>query len=123
MRPPLNRIDRLITLTRRPHSATYRDNKLIYLEAVTPLSSLPPIVPAPMARPTPPPEIVSPLAHLHTRAGGLGHPLFESLVPHEVHLAIAVYEDRRAEFIKEEIRGRRDALDRLADTSVPPLCS
>lgn len=94
-----------------PLLSLHRDNNLIYLEAVTPLSSLPPIVPATMARPTPPAPITSPLTHLHTSPGGLGQPYFSSLVPYEVHLALSLYADRKYELMKEELSGRAEEMD------------
>ncbi|KAL8287149.1 hypothetical protein RQP46_003601 [Phenoliferia psychrophenolica] len=49
-----------------------KDNRLIYLEAPTPLSSLRALLPASMVKPTPPNEITNPLAYLHNSPGGLG---------------------------------------------------
>lgn len=67
-----------------------------------------------MVKPTSPPEVVSPLAYLHNRAGGLGKPYFETLVPYEVYLAVKVYEDRKEGILAEEIVGRKNELDAAA---------
>ena len=67
-----------------------------------------------MVKPTTPPEVVSPLAFLHNRAGGLGKPYFETLVPYEVYLAVKVYEDRKEGILAEEIVGRKNELDAAA---------
>ncbi|KAM0790387.1 hypothetical protein ACM66B_003269 [Microbotryomycetes sp. NB124-2] len=90
-----------------------KDNDLIYLEAVTPLSALASIVPANMAKSAAPAAVANPVALLHNRApDGLGQPLFSSLVPFEVHQACELYADRRVELFKSDITGRRDQLDK-----------
>lgn len=98
-----------------------KDNDLIYLHAVTPASALPAIVPAAMVKPTTIPELVSPISYLHTGAGGLGRPLFDQLVPIEVHLAVSVYDDRKAELLREQIVGRKDELDAVAQATLGSL--
>ncbi len=98
-----------------------KDNDLIYLHAVTPPSALPPIAPAAMVKPTTIPELVSPIGYLHTGAGGLGRPLFDQLVPIEVHLAVSVYDDRKAELLREQLVGRRDELDAVAQATLGSL--
>ena len=98
-----------------------RDNRLIYLEAVTPLSSLPPIIPASMVKLLAPPEISSPLSHLHNSPGGLGRPFFESLVPQEVSLAVRVWDDRKSAWAKEEVQDRSLELDRQATEQLEQL--
>ncbi|SGY18091.1 BQ5605_C015g07978 [Microbotryum silenes-dioicae] len=96
-----------------------KDNDLIYLSTPTPLSSLPPITPAAMARATTAAEIVSPLDHL--QIGRLGKPLFEGLVPWQVHAAVKVYEDRRDTFIKDEVLVKKGALDALSTRTLQEL--
>ncbi|SCZ90035.1 BZ3500_MvSof-1268-A1-R1_Chr1-3g01736 [Microbotryum saponariae] len=96
-----------------------KDNDLIYLSTPTPLSSLPPITPAAMARATTAAEIVSPLDHL--QIGRLGKPLFEGLVPWQVHAAVKVYEDRRETFIKDEVLEKKGALDALSTRTLQEL--
>ncbi|KAK4705321.1 programmed cell death 6-interacting protein, partial [Phenoliferia sp. Uapishka_3] len=91
-----------------------KDNHLIYLEAATPLSSLPPIISAAMVRPTPPPTITSPLSHLHSGVGGLGRPFFETLVPQKVTSAVRVWKDRLQEWVKEEVSVKSEDLDKNA---------
>ncbi|SCV68239.1 BQ2448_360 [Microbotryum intermedium] len=93
-----------------------KDNDLIYLSTPTPLSSLPAITPAAMARATTAAEVVSPLHHL--KIGKLGKPLFEGLVPWQVHAAVKVYEDRRETFIKDEVLEKKGALDALSTRCV-----
>ncbi|ORY88475.1 BRO1-like domain-domain-containing protein [Leucosporidium creatinivorum] len=88
-----------------------KDNNLIYLEAITPLSLLPAIPPASMARPTPPPPIISPLTHLHSSPTGLGKPYFAALVPYEVHLALSLYGDRKDELMRVELRGKAEEME------------
>lgn len=91
-----------------------RDNDLIYLDPVPSASSLSPIVPAAMVRLTPPPEVISPLSYLHNSPGGLGRPLFEALIPYEVHLAAKVYEDRKERLLLEDLVERKNELDSQA---------
>lgn len=98
-----------------------KDNDLIYLHAVTFVSALPPIVPAAMVRPTTIPELTSPIGFLHKGVGGLGRPLFDQLVPIEVHLAVSVYDDRKAELLREHIVGRKDELDGVAQATLGSL--
>ncbi|KAI5480664.1 hypothetical protein MNV49_007591 [Pseudohyphozyma bogoriensis] len=105
---PLTRVSRL------------RDNRLIYLESPTSVSALPPIVPAAMVKPTPPPEVATPLAFLQPGAGGLGKPYFDALVPKEVAMARKVWEDRKTEFVKE-LAERKDALDAKANKSLASI--
>lgn len=83
-----------------------KDNDMIYLEAVTPATNLSSIVSASMVKSTIPPEIIKPIDYLHDGSGGLGKPLFETLVPYGVHLAISVYDDRKDEFVRSELSSR-----------------
>lgn len=67
-----------------------------------------------MVKPTPPAKVVSPLSYLHNAAGGLGRPLFEALIPYEVHLAAKVYEDRKERLLVEDLVERKNELDSQA---------
>ncbi|KAK4045959.1 pH-response regulator protein palA/rim20 [Microbotryomycetes sp. JL201] len=90
-----------------------KDNDLIYLEAVTPLSALPRIVPAVMAKTVTPDVVMNPIAQLQAHSlDGLGRPLFLSLVPFEVHQGCELYADRRAELFKSDLTGRQEQLDK-----------
>jgi programmed cell death 6-interacting protein len=92
-----------------------RDNSLIYLQAVTSEASLAPILSTALVKPTLPPDVEYPIPKLHTGRDGLGmRPLFERLLPYAVHLAISIYEDRKENFIKEEVAARREELDLAA---------
>lgn len=93
-----------------------RDNRLIYHEAVTSESSLAAIVPADMVKAAVPQEIEYPIPRLHVGRGGLGQrPLFENMVPFAIHLAIALYDDRKQELIRTEILSKKDELDARAN--------
>lgn len=89
-----------------------KDNELIYLQPITPMSSLSDIQSAPMAKATIPPELAAPIDHLQSSA--LGTPLFQTLVPHGVHLAISIYDDRKDQLVRTSISERAEELDALA---------
>ncbi|KAK4047118.1 pH-response regulator protein palA/rim20 [Microbotryomycetes sp. JL221] len=96
-----------------------KDNDLIYLEAITPPSELSSIVPAAMAKSTPPPVVVDPILYLHSRAPeGLGQPLLSSLVPFVVFQACELYSDRRDELFKTNITGLQRDLDKTLNTTL-----
>ena len=86
---------------------------MIYLETVAPSASLSSIVAATMVKITVPPEILKPIDYLHDSPSGLGKPLFETLVPYGVHLAISVYDDRKDEFVRSELSSRLVELEAL----------
>lgn len=98
-----------------------KDNRLIYLEAVTPLSALTSIVSASMVKPIVQPELLSPLDFLHSRPGGLGKPYFEQLVPKAVSLAIRLYQDRKEAFLREDLVEKKEELDVMANSCLEPL--
>lgn len=99
-----------------------RDNSLIYLQAVTSSSSLPPINSSIMVKATSPPSIEYPLNLLHTRQGGLGaSPLFSRLLPHSVQVAIELYMDRKDQLIREELSSRKDELDSISSETLQKL--
>ncbi|KAM0750990.1 BRO1-domain-containing protein [Meredithblackwellia eburnea MCA 4105] len=77
-----------------------KDNRLIYLAPITPVSSLPVIVPASMVKPTSHPQPSTP-----------PNPVFASLVPKEVGIAIKVWDDRKREWFREEIKDRAEGID------------
>lgn len=84
-----------------PSTLTRRDNSLIYLEPPTSLSSLPPIIPASMARSTLPSLALAP-----------GKPfLFTRLQAREVNLLLALYLDRRTEFLRSSVQHPLQGLD------------
>ena len=92
-----------------------RDNRLIYLQAVTSESDLLPVNGMPMVRSALPQEIEHPMPRLHQGTGGLGmRPLFERLVPYAVHLAISLYDDRKDTFVREQIVAKKDELDQVS---------
>lgn len=95
-----------------------KDNDIIYLEPVPPVSSLASIQKKEMVKPSPAPEIVDPISLMasNERSSGalphpiMGLPLFQKLVPFAVHQAASVYVDRKERLVKEEIIARWDEL-------------
>ena len=98
-----------------------RDNDMIYLDPVTSSANLPAIAPAAMVKATVPPEIENPISYLFAGPGGLGKPLFETLVPYGVHLAISIYDDRKDQLVRNQLGSRADELDALATRYVSAL--
>lgn len=105
---------RYLTLTNSFFSTVFRNNDLIYLEAITSPSALPFLAPATMVKASTPPQIASPISYLHNGPSGLGKPYFEELVPWEVHQAVKVYEDRKDNLGKDMFTGRKRELDSKA---------
>lgn len=110
----------------RSKSCKLRDNDLIYLQPITSPANLPPINAYQLVNTNVPPEIEDPISALHEDQGGLGRPLFQTLVPYGVHLAISVYEDRKDSLIRDEVEAKIDELDAIANRyesrffSLPP---
>jgi programmed cell death 6-interacting protein len=103
-------------------SRAIRDNDLIYLEPVTPASSLTAVIAASMVKASVPAEISSPIPFLRdTPAPAYGKPLFRELVPYGVHVAISIFEDRKDTFVREEIEMKREELDSLAASALQSL--
>lgn len=75
---------------------------------------MPAIPHAPMAKTVLPPEVASPIEHLHDAPNGLGRPLFQTLVPYGVHLAISIYDDRKDQLIRNQLADKADELDASA---------
>lgn len=99
-----------------------RDNTLIYLQAVTAESALPSIQSPPMVRAMVPQEVEFPLPRLHSSSDGLGmRPLFEGMVPYAVQMSVALYDDRKDAFIRDELQKRRDELDAEATKNLQAL--
>lgn len=99
-----------------------RDNRLIYLQAVTSESDLPPVNGMAMVKAAIPQDVEFPIPRLHQGAGGLGmRPLFERLIPYAVHLAISLYEDRKDTYVKEQIVARKDDLDQISTSTLQSL--
>jgi hypothetical protein len=63
-----------------------------------------------MVKATIPAEVSNPIVYLHSNAGGLGRPFFESLVPYSVRLAISIYDNRKDEFARELESSANDLL-------------
>lgn len=59
-----------------------------------------------------PTEIAEPIAYLMGGSAGMP-PLFASLVPYGVHLALSVYDDRKDTIVRE-VDGKREELDGVA---------
>jgi programmed cell death 6-interacting protein len=78
-----------------------RDNDMIYLQTVPAKSELKPVARFSMASASLPPEVADPLGSLTD--AGLGRPLFTKLVPYAVHLAGAIYEDRRNRMVNAQV--------------------
>ena len=70
-----------------------------------------------MVKATIPPEVNAPIQALHTGPGGLGRPFFETLVPYGVHLAISIFDNRKEEFMKNDLQGRIEELESVARRS------
>lgn len=100
----LGHVDQILKTARR-------DNDFIYLQEVPPVSVLPRLQPASLVKPTLPLPVSSPLDVLNDRLGGLGPPLFGSLVPFDVHNAIRLYDDRKEEYVLREIGDQCRKLD------------
>ncbi|GAA5824059.1 hypothetical protein JCM3770_004945, partial [Rhodotorula araucariae] len=91
-----------------------KDNDLIYLAHPTPASSLAPIAPAALARPTLAPELADPLPSLRT-------PLFAALVPREVGAVLELWEDRKRTALEEKVLLPAKELDSNAATLLTQL--
>ncbi|GAA6017786.1 hypothetical protein JCM10207_000501 [Rhodosporidiobolus poonsookiae] len=91
-----------------------KDNDLIYLATPTPASSLPPIVAAALAKPTLAPELADPLSFLP-------NPLFASLVPKETHEVLALWEDRKKEWLENAFEREVRDLDASAASCLSSL--
>lgn len=101
-----------------------KDNDLIYLEMPRQEKDLQPILPANLAKAAVPTEIVSPIDCLHEGAGGFGKPLFGTLVPFSVQLAMSIYDSRKEDFMQNDMVDRCDQLDAECSRYVcPPLPS
>ncbi|BGP27682.1 pH-response regulator protein palA/rim20 [Rhodotorula toruloides] len=98
-----------------------KDNDLIYLATPTPASSLPQIVAATLVKPVIPPELASPLTHLHRRAGGLGKPLLEALVPRETLEVLSLWEDRKKTWLEDKVVSVAHELDAVVTTCLNDL--
>ena len=85
-----------------------RDNDMIYLQTVPAKSELKPVARFSMASASVPPEVADPLGSLTDV--GLGRPLFTKLVPYAVHLAGAIYEDRRNRMVNAQVVGALEEL-------------
>jgi programmed cell death 6-interacting protein len=85
-----------------------RDNDMIYLQTVPAKSELKPVARFVVAAAAVPPEVADPLAALTD--AGLGRPLFTKLVPYAVHLAAAIYEDRRNRMVNAQVVGALEEL-------------
>ena len=94
-----------------------RDNDLIYLASPTPPSSLPPIVPFPLAKPTPPRELLEPLNHLSSQQGGAW---LQAMLPSRVRDALEVWDDRKRVWFADEVQKVVRGLDDQATRYVVP---
>lgn len=99
-----------------------RDNRLIYLQAVTSESDLLPVNGMAMVKAAIPQEVEYPIPRLHSGAGGLGmRPLFERLVPYAVHLAISLYDDRKDSYVRDQIVSKKEELDQTSASTLQSL--
>ena len=99
-----------------------KDNDLIYLHTVTTEANLPKISPAVMVKSVVPAQVQDPIAFLRTSpAPAYGTPLFQTLVPYGVHLAISVYEDRKETLIRDSFVSRQTELDAIASSTLQSL--
>lgn len=91
----------------------HRDNDLIYLASPTPLSSLPPIVPFPLAKSTPPRELLDPLYHLSQPEWWL-----QGMLPSRIRDALEVWDDRKRVWFADQVRKVARGLDDQATRCV-----
>lgn len=99
-----------------------RDNDLIYLEPVTPASSLAPIPAASMVEAKKPAEVTNAITFLRDAPSpAFGRPLFRELVPYGVHVAISIFEDRKDTFLRHDIEMKREELDSMAASALQSL--
>ncbi|GAA5985490.1 hypothetical protein JCM10908_006995 [Rhodotorula pacifica] len=92
-----------------------KDNDLIYLASPTPPSLLPPIVPFPLAKSTPPPDLAEPLRHLN-RA-----PWLHAMLPSRVRHALELWDDRKKTWFQEAAQKVARALDDNVASSLAAL--
>jgi programmed cell death 6-interacting protein len=103
-------------------SRAAKDNDLIYLEPVTPASSLAPITAASMVDAKTPAEVMNPISFLRDAPNpAFGKPLFRELIPYGVHVAISIFEDRKDTFVRQDIEMKREELDSLAASALQSL--
>ncbi|TKA54500.1 hypothetical protein B0A53_03193 [Rhodotorula sp. CCFEE 5036] len=95
-----------------------KDNDLIYLASPTPPSSLPPIVPFPLAKPTPPRELLEPLNHLSSQQGGAW---LQAMLPSRVRDALEVWDDRKRVWFADEVQKVVRGLDDQATSSLATM--
>ncbi|PHZ10875.1 BRO1-domain-containing protein [Rhizopus microsporus ATCC 52813] len=106
-----------------------KDNDVIYLARVPPVSSLQPILKTQMVKATAPPEISDPVPLMLNNESSLdtpphpiiGLPLFQKLVPFAVHQAASVYVDRKERLVKEDIIAKLEELTGVYHSSVESL--
>ncbi|TFY77999.1 hypothetical protein EWM64_g6012 [Hericium alpestre] len=93
-----------------------RDNDLIYHKDVPSVSALPTIQPASMV------ESLTPAALLDPKdAIGSDEVIFGSLLSHGARVAIEIYNDRRQNYLKDEISGRAQLFNDIADETLRAL--
>ncbi|KAG8936097.1 pH-response regulator protein palA/rim20 [Tulasnella sp. 418] len=107
----------LVNIQRDLDSAN-RDNDLIYHKDIPSLGSLPAITPADLAVASIPRELMDPAWCLSSASE---QPLFGDLLAYGARVAIELYEDRRSNWIKEEITDRRRSLDKDASATLQEL--
>lgn len=93
-----------------------KDNDLIYLASPTPLSSLPPIVPFPLAKSTPPRELLDPLYHLSQPEWWL-----QGMLPSRIRDALEVWDDRKRVWFADQVRKVARGLDDQATSSLATM--
>ncbi|KZV63101.1 BRO1-domain-containing protein [Peniophora sp. CONT] len=102
----LEDIKSLLDIVEKNLKRAERDNDLIYHEDVPPASALASIPPTSMVRLTVPTGLEDPKTALGKQQG-----LFAELLSWGARVAIELYEDRKATFIKEEVAGTSQSLD------------
>lgn len=116
--PVINDLKSLQQIISTNLARAQKDNDVIYLARVPPVSSLQPILKTQMVKATAPLEISDPVPLMLNNESSLdtpphpiiGLPLFQKLVPFAVHQAASVYVDRKERLVKEDIIAKLEEL-------------
>ncbi|KAI0367789.1 BRO1-domain-containing protein [Pilatotrama ljubarskyi] len=109
-------IKSLLDIVQRNVVRAERDNDLIYHQDVPPASALPPIAEVVMAQPLIDPGLQNPQSVV-----GKDAVIFGELLGWGARIAIEIYNDRRRDWISEEIQGRARRLDNALKSALEAL--
>ncbi|KAH9903052.1 BRO1-domain-containing protein [Cubamyces lactineus] len=114
--PVLQDIKSLLDILQKNISRAERDNDLIYHQDVPPPSALPPIAEVTMAQP------LTDLGLQDVKSAvGTDAVIFGELLGWGARVAIEIYNDRRHNWIAEEIQGRAQRLDDMMSSTLETL--